>query len=81
MTKGKLILYMFSLALTITVIAQSCSIPIRKMHDGDYIEIKDLQVTLYSYGIFLLIGIAISVFTLVQVSKINKRLKEMGHSV
>jgi len=70
----------FSLS-AFSVIIQSCSVPIDIRTDGHYVKIENLYTPFIIYGIILLIGTCFSIFTLVQVGKISRKLKELGYSI
>ena len=64
-----------------SVLIQSCSVPIEIRPDGNYVKVENLYTPFIVYGIILLIGTCFSIFTLIQVGKISRKLKELGYSI
>lgn len=60
---------------------QSCRIPIHIQDGRKFINMEDAYMSLFVYGIILLTGTCVSIYTLAQVNKISKKLKELGHPI
>jgi len=66
---------------SISIIFQSCSIPIEQTTRGRFININDLYTPFIACGIMLIIGTAFSIFNFIQLGKISRILKERGYSI
>jgi len=65
----------------ISIIFQSCTIPIEQTTKGRFININDLYTPFIACGIMLLIGTVFSIFNFIQLAKISQILKERGYSI
>lgn len=65
----------------LSIVLQSCSIPIEQTAKGRYINIENLYTPFVACGVMLVIGTAFSVFNFVQLGKISRILKERGYSI
>lgn len=70
-----------AIGISLCFALQSCSIPMEITPRGTFVNIKNLYTPFIVYGLILFIGTSISIFTLIQVSKISKKLKELGYSI
>lgn len=65
----------------IAILVQSCSLPTITRPEGQFVNLEALYAPFIVYGFILLVGTGFSVFTFVQVNKISRKLKELGHSI
>jgi len=70
-----------TLLASFSLIMQSCSIPVVIRPDGRFVNVEYLYTPFIIYGVVLFIGTCFSVFSLVQVGRISKRLKDLGYSI
>lgn len=65
----------------LSIILQSCSIPIEQTATGRYINIENLYTPFVACGVMLIIGTAFSIFNFIQLGKISRILKTQGYSI